>query len=172
MDSLLPLSSIHPSIFSPLFQTLLHLFIFFFSLQVNSSWLFFPSSKPCGFLPFFLDPIFQFLSCQKVMAGLTSLFNGCYTSYGQPATVSLLSLSLSSAFSQPFSFILSLIYIFPSPYRLAASALKILWFLHLSLWFMLPCGFELSHHFPEATPTQKERTGRTDQMRKAKRMDR
>ena len=41
------------------------------------------------------------------------------------ATVSLL--SFSSAFSQPFSiFLLSLIHVFPSPYRLAASALNFL----------------------------------------------
>ena len=46
------------------------------------------------------------------------------------------SLSLSFAFSLPFSFILSLIHVFPSPYRLAASALNLSRF-YLTLFMSL-----------------------------------
>ena len=109
MDSLLPLS-LHPSIHllsSSLSNT--PSFIYFISLQVSSSWLLFPTPAA--------NPVASSLSVsllsKRSRRVLTSFFNGCYTSYGQPChSLPSLSLSLSSALSNPFSFILSLIYIF------------------------------------------------------------
>ena len=61
----LPSSSIHPSIFSPLFQTFLHLyFSFLYRLTAVGS-----SSPAANQVASSLSSWIPFLSCQKVMAG-------------------------------------------------------------------------------------------------------
>ena len=170
--------SFHPSIFS--LPPSIHLlssslsntpsFIFFLSLQVSSSWLLFPTPAASPVASSLLPGSHSSL-VKRSWRVLTSFFNGCYTCYGQPCH----SLPSLSAFSLPFSYYY-FIFVTHScfSFLIQVSSLlppgqlnPVVLFdaLRLSLWFMLPCGFNFSRHFPEATPTQKEQTGRTDQTR-------
>ena len=109
-------------------------FICFFSLQVGSSWLLFPITL---WLPPFLPGPHSLLS-KRSWRVLTSFFNGCYTSYGQPCH-SLPSLFLLCFLSTLlyFSFVTHSCFSFPIQVSSLSSQLS----LRLSLWFMLPCGF-------------------------------
>ena len=112
MDSLLPLSLL-PSIHllsSSLSNT--PSFIFFFSLQVSSSWLLFPTpaANPVASS---LSSWTSFFIVKRSWRVLTSFFNGCYTSYGQTCH-SLPSLSLLCFLSTLlFYFVTHLYFFFP-----------------------------------------------------------